>query len=178
MVLPVFGIVFLAELPDKTALAGLVLGTRYRPSYVFAGTAAAFAVHVVLAIAAGSLLALLPRVLEVIVGALFLLGAVLMLHGRDEGDEERVEIGEGHAPTFIRVAATSFLVILVAEFGDLTQIVTANLAAKSLGHSLLRLIVPMSHGSPRAAVTSLQSAPLNTGPRRPVVAMSARTSRI
>jgi putative Ca2+/H+ antiporter (TMEM165/GDT1 family) len=33
----VFGVVFLAELPDKTALAGLVLGTRYRASYVFAG---------------------------------------------------------------------------------------------------------------------------------------------
>ena len=42
----VFGVVFLAELPDKTALAGLVLGTRYRASYVFAGVAAAFAVHV------------------------------------------------------------------------------------------------------------------------------------
>ncbi|MGO4752172.1 TMEM165/GDT1 family protein, partial [Streptomyces sp. 2MCAF27] len=49
----VFGVVFLAELPDKTALAGLMLGTRYRASYVFVGVAAAFAVHVVLAIAAG-----------------------------------------------------------------------------------------------------------------------------
>ena len=38
----VFGVIFLAELPDKTALAGLMLGTRYRPSYVFAGVAAAF----------------------------------------------------------------------------------------------------------------------------------------
>lgn len=42
-----FGVVFLAELPDKTALAGLVLGARYRASYVFAGVAAAFALHVV-----------------------------------------------------------------------------------------------------------------------------------
>ena len=38
----VFGLVFLAELPDKTALASLVLGTRYRPLYVFTGAAAAF----------------------------------------------------------------------------------------------------------------------------------------
>jgi putative Ca2+/H+ antiporter (TMEM165/GDT1 family) len=48
-----FGVIFLAELPDKTALASLMLGTRYRGSYVFAGVAAAFAVHVVLAVAAG-----------------------------------------------------------------------------------------------------------------------------
>jgi putative Ca2+/H+ antiporter (TMEM165/GDT1 family) len=131
----VFVLIFLAELPDKTALASLVLGTRYRPLYVFAGTAAAFVVHVCLAIAAGSLLLLLPhRVLEAVVGALFLLGAVLMLRGRHENEEgeedEHLEIAEGKSPTFWRVAATGFLVILVAEFGDLTQIVTANLAAR------------------------------------------------
>ncbi len=133
IVLTVFALVFLAELPDKTALASLVLGSRYRPLHVFAGTAAAFAVHVGLAIAAGSLLALLPhRALEGIVGALFLLGAVLLLRGRheDEHADEHVEIAEGRKPTFLRVASTGFLVILAAEFGDLTQILTANLAAK------------------------------------------------
>jgi putative Ca2+/H+ antiporter (TMEM165/GDT1 family) len=129
----VFGLIFLAELPDKTALASLVLGTRYRPLYVFAGTAAAFAVHVALAVALGSLLTLLPhRLLQAIVGALFLLGAALLLRGRhgEEAGDENLAISAGTAPTFPRVASTSFLVILVAEFGDLTQIVTANLAAK------------------------------------------------
>jgi Ca2+/H+ antiporter, TMEM165/GDT1 family len=127
----VFGLIFLAELPDKTALASLVLGTRYRPLYVFAGAAAAFAVHVTLAVALGSLLTLLPhRLLQAIVGALFLLGAVLLLRGRHGEEDENLAIAEGKAPTFPRVASTSFLVILVAEFGDLTQIVTANLAAK------------------------------------------------
>jgi Ca2+/H+ antiporter, TMEM165/GDT1 family len=57
----VFGAVFLAELPDGTALAGLLLGTRFRASYVFAGVTAAFVVHVVLGVAAGSVLTLLPR---------------------------------------------------------------------------------------------------------------------
>jgi len=129
----VFGLIFLAELPDKTALASLVLGTRYRPLYVFAGAAAAFTVHVTLAVAIGSVLTLLPhRLLQAIVGALFLLGAVLLLRGRhgEEEEDENLAIAEGTAPTFLRVAGTSFLVILVAEFGDLTQIVTANLAAK------------------------------------------------
>jgi len=132
LIATVFGLVFLAELPDKTALASLVLGTRYRPSYVFTGAAGAFAVHVVLAIAAGSLLTLLPhRLLEGVVAALFLLGAVLMLRGRHgEEEEEHIDIKDGKAPTFARVAATAFGVILVAEFGDLTQILTANLAAR------------------------------------------------
>jgi len=132
VILTVFGIVFLAELPDKTALASLVLGTRYRPSHVFVGTAAAFLVHVVLAIAAGSLLALLPgRLLHAVVGALFLMGAILLLRGRHEAEEEEdLQLSGDKPATFRRVAAMSFGVILVAEFGDLTQIVTANLAAK------------------------------------------------
>lgn len=124
----VFAIVFPAELPDKTALASLVLGSRYRPVFVFAGVAAAFAVHAALAVAAGSLLGLLPhRLLQVIVALLFALGAVLLLRGRHE-EEEHLEV-KGRAG-FWRVSATSFAVILVAEFGDLTQIVTANLAAR------------------------------------------------
>jgi Ca2+/H+ antiporter, TMEM165/GDT1 family len=127
----VFGLIFLAELPDKTALASLVLGTRYRPLHVWAGAAAAFLVHVSLAVALGSLLTLLPhRILQAIVGALFLVGAVLLLRGRHGEEDEDLAIAEGKTPTFARVASTSFLVILVAEFGDLTQLVTANLAAK------------------------------------------------
>lgn len=127
----VFAVIFTAELPDKTALASLVLGSRYRPTWVFAGVAAAFAVHVGLAIAAGSLLGLLPhRPLEIIVSVLFAAGAVVLLRGRhDEGDDEHVEL-HGREPGFWRVAGTSFMVILVAEFGDLTQIATATLAAR------------------------------------------------
>jgi Ca2+/H+ antiporter, TMEM165/GDT1 family len=125
----VFAVIFTAELPDKTALASLILGSRYRPPYVFAGVAVAFAVHVALAIAAGSLLTLLPhRPLEIVVAVLFALGAVLLLRGRHESEEEHVEL-KGQ-PSFWRVAWTAFAVILVAEFGDLTQIATASLAAR------------------------------------------------
>jgi putative Ca2+/H+ antiporter (TMEM165/GDT1 family) len=129
-----FGVVFLAELPDKTAIASLILGTKYRPSWVFAGIAAAFVVHVALAVAAGSLLSLVPRrPLEAIVAVFFLVGAVLMLrsHGREAGEEEVEDVPELAAGAgFGKVAGTAFGVIMVAEFGDLTQFVTANLAAK------------------------------------------------
>lgn len=124
----VFGVIFLAELPDKTALAGLMLGTRYRASYVFAGVAAAFVVHVALAIAAGSLLTLLPhRWVQAVVGLLFLGGGAMLLLSR--GDEEET-VRPPADQSFWRVAGTGFTLILVAEFGDLTQIMTANLAAR------------------------------------------------
>jgi Ca2+/H+ antiporter, TMEM165/GDT1 family len=123
------GLVFPAELPDKTALASLMLGSRYRPVYVFAGVAAAFAVHVLLALVAGGLLALLPhRVVSIIVAVLFGLGAVVLIRGRNGGEETAKE--SESPPTFLRVALTSFLVIFIAEFGDLTQILIVNLAAK------------------------------------------------
>lgn len=121
-------LVFLAELPDKTALAGLVLGTRYRASYVFAGVAAAFALHVALAVAAGSVLTLLPRQLvHALTGVLFLGGAAVLLMRKDTQEEE---LRRPENQSFWKVAATGFTIILVAEFGDLTQIMTANLAAR------------------------------------------------
>lgn len=132
-----FGVVFLAELPDKTALASLVLATRYRARDVFIGAAGGFAVQVAIALAAGALLSLLPhRTLEAIVAALFLLGAFLIFrHGREseaEAETEAEEAARNAKPgngTW-RAMLTSFTVITIAEFGDLTQIVTANLAAK------------------------------------------------
>ncbi|MEV5276575.1 MULTISPECIES: TMEM165/GDT1 family protein [unclassified Streptomyces] len=123
-----FGVIFLAELPDKTALAGLMLGTRYKASYVFVGVAAAFAVHVVLAIAAGSVLTLLPhRLLQAIVGVLFLAGAAMLLFKKGEDDEE---VKAPADQSFWKVSGAGFMLILIAEFGDLTQIMTANLAAR------------------------------------------------
>jgi Ca2+/H+ antiporter, TMEM165/GDT1 family len=130
----VFGLVFVAELPDKTAVAGLVLGARFPVRWVFAGIAAAFLVHVVIAVAAGSLLSLLPhRPVEAVVAVLFLLGAVLIWREGMEAEEAQDEAAADAVPDtagFARVAALGFGVIFLAEWGDLTQILTANLAAK------------------------------------------------
>ena len=83
-----FGVVFLAELPDKSMIASLVLGTRFRPLYVWVGAAAAFSVHVVIAVAAGGALSLLPhRLVEGIVAVLFLAGAALLLFGKESSEE-------------------------------------------------------------------------------------------
>ena len=80
LLLTVFGVTFVAELPDKSLFASLVLGTRYRPAYVWLGVAAAFAVHVGLSVTAGGLLTLAPRsVVDFVSAALFLGGAVWMV---------------------------------------------------------------------------------------------------
>ena len=56
------------------------------------GVATAFTVHVVIAVAAGGALALLPhRLVEAIVAALFLIGAALVLFTHEDEDEEEVE---------------------------------------------------------------------------------------
>jgi Ca2+/H+ antiporter, TMEM165/GDT1 family len=135
----VFALVFPAELPDKTALASVVLATRYRLLPVFAGVAAAFAVHVALAVTAGGLLALLPRrALEVVVAGLFAVGALLLRGGGEHGPDLRP--ADDRPPTALRAITTSFVIIGVAEFGDLTQIVMASMAAK-YHHSLLAVAV-------------------------------------
>ena len=137
VILAVFPLIFVGELPDKTALAALVMGSRYRGSWVFAGVAAAFLMHVTIAVALGKLLSLAPhRIVEFVVGLLFLVGAVLLLREGAEDEEDELDEAEaddrlaGGPATFARVSGTAFGVIAVAEFGDLTQILTANLAAK------------------------------------------------
>jgi putative Ca2+/H+ antiporter (TMEM165/GDT1 family) len=132
IVLTVFGLIFVAELPDKTAVASLLLGARFPARWVFSGVAAAFLAHVVLAVAAGSLIALLPRrPVEAIVSLLFLVGAVLVWREGSHHDEVEEEAAEIVATAgYSTVAMRGFMIIFIAEWGDLTQILTANLAAK------------------------------------------------
>jgi putative Ca2+/H+ antiporter (TMEM165/GDT1 family) len=129
IVATVFPLVFLGELPDKTMFASLVLASRGRPLSVWVGAAAAFAVHVAIAVSVGvALFDLLPhRVVQAIVAALFLAGSVYSFLIRNTEDDEAEVEGGGSA---LGTAATAAVVIFLAEWGDLTQIITANLAAR------------------------------------------------
>src|SRR6202012_3802537 len=76
-----------AELPDKTILACLILSSRYRPGYVFAGAASAFLAQVIIAVAAGGALSLLPhRIVEACAAGAFVIGAILLW--RPKADDE------------------------------------------------------------------------------------------
>ena len=132
-----FALIFPVELPDKTFVASLVLATRYRPLLVWIGVSLAFLVQCVVAVTAGGLLSLLPE--PVVVAAstvLFLVGAFVLWRGAATADAEEATAEEefggkaaGEAHGF-RVVATSFGVLFLAEWGDLSQLLTAGLAAR------------------------------------------------
>ena len=125
-----FAMIFLAEIPDKTALAALMLATGGRPLAVFAGVAAAFVIQSLVAVLFGSALGLLPpEVVRIAAGVLFLVFAVAMWRRR----VEPAAGADGAArPTagWWTVAGKAFVVIFIAEWGDLTQLATAALTAK------------------------------------------------
>jgi putative Ca2+/H+ antiporter (TMEM165/GDT1 family) len=143
----VFGVIFVAELPDKTALAALVLATRHRPLAVVLGSGLALTVQSAVAVAAGQLVSLLPeRPVRALAGLLFVVSAVVMWRRHEEADdgngngeekdkekdkenEKEKEEKSGDA-TFWRSFGIVFLVVFVAEWGDLTQLATAALAAR------------------------------------------------
>ncbi len=124
------------ELPDKTFVATLVLSTRYPPLPVWLGVVAAFGVQSLVAVVAGTLLAQLPtRPVALVAAALFAVGAVILLRAARRGDpseeESEAEYAEKIAEprTGWRAAGTSFLVLFTAEWGDLSQLLTAGLVA-------------------------------------------------
>ena len=126
--LTVFGVIFVAELPDKTALAALVLATRHRAAPVFLGTALALTVQSLVAVGAGQLLSLLPaRPVHIGAGVLFVVSAVVMWRRKSDDDEDAKNAqGAG----FWKTLWTVFVVVFIAEWGDLTQLATAALAAR------------------------------------------------
>lgn len=135
--LTAFVLILPVELPDKTFVATLVLATRYRPLPVWLGVVAAFAVQCLIAVTAGTLLTLLPRrPVEVAAALLFALGAVLLVRGARRADAEEAaqerEYNEKirSSKTGWRAALTSFAVLFTAEWADLSQLLTAGLAAR------------------------------------------------
>lgn len=139
-----FFVIFLAELPDKSFIASLVLATRFRHLYVWLGVSAAFFIQCLIAVTAGGFIALLPQEPVLAVTALFFLaGSFILIRGgmksraeeaEEEADEESevlAKVGTQSDDSVRRTLVTSFLVIFAAEWGDLTQIFAAAQAAKT-----------------------------------------------
>ena len=129
----VFAVIFIGELPDKTMFASLVMSTRGHPFAVWLGSAGAFVVHVVIATTLGTVLfhLLAPRVMDAVVAVIFLVGAGLVTAEaiREYKRKDHPEPPPVPPPRPGRTAATAFAVIFAAEWGDLTQLLTANMAA-------------------------------------------------
>jgi Ca2+/H+ antiporter, TMEM165/GDT1 family len=123
-----FPIIFIGELPDKTMFASLVMATRGRPRQVWLGAAGAFVVHAVIAVTIGvALFAILPQhIVDGVVAVLFGFGAI---YAWREGSKDEAALARKESSKH-GVVLTAFVVIFLAEWGDLTQLLTANLAAK------------------------------------------------
>jgi putative Ca2+/H+ antiporter (TMEM165/GDT1 family) len=126
------------ELPDKTFVATLVLATRYRPLLVWIGVALAFFVQTLVAVTAGGLLSRLPhRPVVAFAAVMFLLGGIVLLRGAKKADEEEAETEAEFGAkitttaTGMRAVATSFTVLFLAEWGDLSQLLTAGLVVRT-----------------------------------------------
>ncbi|WP_270888728.1 TMEM165/GDT1 family protein [Pedococcus sp. 5OH_020] len=133
----VFGAIFLVELPDKTFIATLVLATRFRPLFVWVGVCLAFLVQTVVAVSVGGLLAQLPkRPVEVFAALMFLVGGIVLLRGADRADAEEEETEEQFAhkgaatAVGLKAVAVSFSVLFLAEWGDLSQLLTASMVLR------------------------------------------------
>jgi len=132
-----FLLIFPIELPDKTFIATLVLATRYKPLPVWLGVSAAFAVQTGVAVTLGGLISRLPRTpVELFAGLMFVTGGVILIRGAGRADAEEAETEEEfEAKTQPgihgwRVVGASFLVLFIAEWGDLSQLLTASLVVK------------------------------------------------
>ncbi len=129
-----FAIMFLAELPDKSMISSIIMGSRLDPIRVFIGAAAAFLIQMIISVTVGGLVARAPRKpLDLVIGLLFLAGAGLIIKDMKTRAAEKEEaLAKGTSKMgFVPQIFLAFVVTFAGEFGDLTQIVTANLAAKT-----------------------------------------------
>ena len=136
IILSTFAIIFIAELPDKTALAALVLASKYGPRGVILGTWLAFLIQTLVAVFVGGLASALPaEPIRIASGLGFLVFAVLALRRKEDEEEAEEKKDIAKAGSSRPVWLMSFLVIFAAEWGDLTQLATAALVARG-GHPL------------------------------------------
>lgn len=121
-----FGLIFLAELGDKSQLVCITLAARHRHMPVLIGAVLAFVILNTLAVVFGAGLAewLPQRVLAGIVAVLFAVFGILALRSGADCEDEDVPARPGHG-----ILITTFLMILLAEMGDKTQIAVAGLAS-------------------------------------------------
>jgi putative Ca2+/H+ antiporter (TMEM165/GDT1 family) len=119
-----FGIIFVAELVDKTLLVTLLLATRYKALPVLLGAWLGFLLQTLVAVAAGALLGKLPHgLLRWASVAAFAFFGVWMLFTEERIDDEGERKSRG---PFV----VALLSILMAEWGDATQVGTMALAAR------------------------------------------------
>ncbi|RDH85903.1 MAG: UPF0016 domain-containing protein [endosymbiont of Galathealinum brachiosum] len=120
-----FILISLAEIGDKSQLVCMTLAVRHRHWPVILGASLAFIILNTLAVLFGASISnwIPEQLMAAIVAVLF---AAFGIHSLQSKEEENS--GEDLKKTGSSIFFTTFLLILVAEFGDKTQIAVAGLA--------------------------------------------------
>jgi len=122
-----FGVVFVAELGDKSQLMVLTLATRF-PAWQVLGaiTVATALIHLISVLVGGAVAAVLPtEAITVAAGLAFVGFGIWTLRGAADEDE-RTAVSNGRSP-IVAAAAAFFL----AELGDKTMLASMTLAARN-----------------------------------------------
>ncbi len=148
-----FVLVGLAELGDKSQLLLLGFACRFRPLKVVAGAAIAILILQAVGVAVGQAVgALLPEtVISVAAGLLFIVFGAVTWRGADGDEEEEAGRTFRFGPVLTVAAA-----LLLAEFGDKTQLMTVSIAADPA--AALRTLGAVSSGIEPPAAGTLSTA--------------------
>jgi putative Ca2+/H+ antiporter (TMEM165/GDT1 family) len=121
-----FGVIFVAELGDKSQLMALTFAARYRALPVLIGITAATAVVHAVSVGVGAVLgASIPtRAVSIVAGIAFLGFAAWTLRG-DELDEDEAAKADRSTSSAVLAASIAFF---LAELGDKTMLATITLA--------------------------------------------------
>lgn len=119
------GLIFLAEMGDKSQLVCMALAARYRHRPVLLGALSAFMVLNGLAVVFGVGVAhwLPERILAAIVATLFAVFGIFSLRAQGQAETEEIKPLSGRG-----IFVTTFLMLFMAEMGDKTQLAVAALA--------------------------------------------------
>ena len=121
-----FGVIFLAELGDKSQLMAMAFATRYRPLTVLAAvTIATLIVHAgSVLLGAAVALALPTQAIQVAAGVAFLVFAAWTIRGDELGEAEQGRARRTGHWALVTIGTAFFL----AELGDKTMLATITLA--------------------------------------------------
>lgn len=123
-----FGVIFIAELGDKSQLMAMTFAARYKALPVLIGIAIATAFTHAISVAIGAVLgASIPtRGVAAVAGIAFLIFAAWSLRGDELTDEEAKKASQSNRTAIIAASVAFFL----AELGDKTMLATITLATK------------------------------------------------
>ncbi len=121
-----FGVIFVAELGDKSQLMALAFASRYRPMPVLLGiTIATLVVHAGSVLLGSAVALALPTdLIAIVAGVAFLFFAIWTLRGDELGEDDEARARRSASSVVLAVGVAFFL----AELGDKTMLATITLA--------------------------------------------------